>query len=162
LGRQTDGSDDVLQHFDSIMRLKARYCHLMDKKHWEEFATLFDGDATFRSIFPPTADDQEVSDRASRVSEGRGEIVQNVRSDLDGVISSHHANCADLHMTGNLTAEGRWSLFFLQNDGNVCGYGFYEDEFVCLPDGWHFRSITVDIRRLFTLPGQQVVPIPNF
>jgi hypothetical protein len=153
-------SDDVLLHFDAIARLKARYCHSMDRKDWDEFATLFDRNASFRSIFPP-AGEQDVADRASRLSEGADEIVQNVRSDLEGVTSSHHANCPDLRMTGNLTAWGRWSLLFLQNDGNVCGYGFYEDEFIWLAGSWHFRSITVDIRRLFTLPGQQFDPMPS-
>ena len=149
------GRDDLVA-LEEIRRLKARYCHLMDRKDWDAFGALFVEDASLTNLMPAVAAPDGSEHRPRRTTHGREAIVASVRDHLAGVLPSHHADTPDIQRTGPTTATGTWSALFLQGPGSIWGYGFYEEEYVLGPTGWRFADVVVDVRCLFGTPSSAV------
>ena len=63
------------------------------------------------------------------------------------VLTVHHGHNAEIDLTGDTTATGRWALndyvLNTQTNKGTRGYGHYEDEFVKADGGWKMKKVTV-------------------
>jgi hypothetical protein len=125
-----DEADELtlLVDLEQIKSLKARYCHLMDRQRWSEWAELYTADA---ELFPGEG----------RRLVGGNEIAEFARETLAGVKTSHHATTPDIEFIGPSTARATWAVQFVQEGGRLRGYGFYEDQLEKLDGRWLFRTV---------------------
>ncbi len=122
-----------LQEFleiEEIKRLKYAYMRCVDRKLWDEMATLFVPEAT-------------CSYSAGHYShQGRDEIVAWLRKGMDkpGFHSTHSVHQPEIRLTGPDTATGVWKLEdqVLDTDYDIVisGAAFYEDHYVKRGERW--------------------------
>ena len=115
---------------EEIKRLKYAYMRCVDRKLWDEMATLFVPEAT-------------CSYSAGHYSyEGRDAIVAWLRKGMDrpGFHSTHSVHQPEIRLTGPDSATGVWKLedYVLDTDHDIVisGAAFYEDRYVKRSAGW--------------------------
>ena len=109
---------------EEIKRLKYAYMRCVDRKLWDEMATLFVPEAT-------------CSYSAGHYHyEGREAIVAWLRKGMDkpGFHSTHSVHQPEIRLTGPDTATGVWKLedYVVDTDHDIVisGAAFYEDRYV--------------------------------
>jgi SnoaL-like domain len=119
-----------LLEIEEIKRLKYAYMRCVDRKLWDEMATLFVPEAT-------------CSYSAGHYShEGRDAIVAWLRKGMDrpGFHSTHSVHQPEIRLTGPDTATGVWKLedYVLDTDHDIVisGAAFYEDSYVKRGTRW--------------------------
>ena len=115
---------------EEIKRLKYAYMRCVDRKLWDEMATLFVPEAT-------------CSYSAGHYShEGRDAIVAWLRKGMDrpGFHSTHSVHQPEIRLTGLDTATGVWKLedYVLDTDHDIVisGAAFYQDRYVKRDAHW--------------------------
>lgn len=108
---------------EEIKRLKYAYMRCVDRKLWDEMATLFVPEAT-------------CSYSAGHYShQGRDEIIAWLRKGMEkpGFHSTHSVHQPEIRLTGPDTASGTWKLedYVLDTDHDIVisGAAFYEDRY---------------------------------
>jgi len=122
----------TLEDIEEIKRLKCRYWRCLDRKLWAEMEECFARRAT--ADYGP-----------SFRFRGRKSIVAFLRQFLgrDSVTTFHMGHNAEIEMTGEGRARGRWVLndFFIVEPGTKRrGWGFYDDEYVKEDGQWKKKS----------------------
>ena len=136
---------------DEIIRLRARYCHLLDHKDWDGFAELFAADAVLRTGL---AGGPEVVERR-----GRTAIAEFVRERMGSAASSHQVSAPDIQVLAEDRAQGTWAVHYLQEGNRLTGYGFYHDEYVKQDGRWLIQRVTLETTiRFGTLVSLNPVP----
>jgi uncharacterized protein (TIGR02246 family) len=120
---------DLLE-IEAIKQLKYAYMRCVDKKLWDEMATLFVPEAT-------------CSYSAGHYTyEGRDAIVAWLRKGMDkpGFHSTHSVHHPEIRLTGPAEATGVWKLedYVLDTDYDIVisGAAFYEDRYVKRDGRW--------------------------
>ena len=115
---------------EEIKRLKYAYMRCVDRKLWDEMATLFVPEAT-------------CSYSAGHYShEGRDAIVAWLRKGMDrpGFHSTHSVHQPEIRLTAPDAATGVWKLedYVLDTDHDIVisGAAFYEDRYVKRDAHW--------------------------
>jgi uncharacterized protein (TIGR02246 family) len=115
---------------EAIKQLKYAYMRCVDKKLWDEMATLFVPEAT-------------CSYSAGHYQyEGRDAIVAWLRKGMDkpGFHSSHSLHQPEIRLTGPDSATGVWKLedYVVDTDYDIVisGAAFYEDRYVRRDGRW--------------------------
>jgi ketosteroid isomerase-like protein len=134
----TDGFAD----WTAIASLKARYCRLLDGKHWAEFASLFTEDV----VFDATAS-------GGPLMEGRAAAVARIHASIDSAVTVHQVHSPEISIDGD-TATAIWAMqdrLRWPNGRLLDGAGHYHERYVRTQDGWkiaHSRltRLFVDIR----------------
>lgn len=111
-----------------IAQLRARYCHLLDDRRWEEFVDLFTEDGSFtglEAVCGRAALLDFFSNRVPRLAQQFWHFCTNGTIELDGD-----------------TATGRISMEYLSvTDGvSYVSAGHYDDVLVRQDGRWRFRS----------------------
>jgi hypothetical protein len=122
---------------DAIEQLKYAYLRTLDLKLWDEFASL---------MVPGTT-----GAYADLVFGSRDELVDYMRGQLSGDITTfHQVHHPEVTVEGD-TARGRWYLhdkvFVPAYDLALEGAAFYDDRMVRTPEGWKFDQVSY--RRTF-------------
>jgi hypothetical protein len=127
---------------EAIKQLKARYCLLLDLKHWDEWRALFTEDARFEGIpYPP-----DIS---------RDDFVARLSARLEPLTTIHQVHNGAVELTGPTTARGLWAMFDdlegkeqPENDEfpRRFGYGYYEEEY--RKDGGEWRIAFLRLTRI--------------
>ncbi len=119
-----------LLEIEEIKQLKYAYMRCVDRKLWDEMATLFVPEAT-------------CSYSAGHYShEGRDAIVAWLRKGMDrpGFHSTHSVHQPEIRLIGPDTATGVWKLedYVLDSDHDIVisGAAFYEDRYVKRSARW--------------------------
>jgi uncharacterized protein (TIGR02246 family) len=120
---------DLLE-IEAIKQLKYAYMRCVDKKLWDEMATLFVPEAT-------------CSYSAGHYTyEGRDAIVAWLRKGMDkpGFHSTHSVHHPEIRLAGPAEATGVWKLedYVLDTDYDIVisGAAFYEDRYVKRDGRW--------------------------
>lgn len=87
-----------LRDIEALKQLKARYCHLLDARRWQDVGALFSADATCDYDFLGSF-------------RGREEIIQKFLAPLDGWVSfmAHMVHNPVIEVHGD-AASGSWYL----------------------------------------------------
>jgi len=111
-----------------IGQLRARYCHLLDDRRWEEFVELFTEDGVFAGL-------EAVTGRAALLD------FFGVRFPKTTEQFWHFCTNGTVALDGD-TATGRISLEYLSVAGGVsyASAGHYDDVLVRQNGRWRFRS----------------------
>lgn len=112
----------------AITQLRAQYCHLLDARQWDAFASLFTEDGYFEGV-----------DKA----EGRDGIHRFFSQDVQLIAEHfwHFCSNGTCQIEGN-RAHGRISMEYLSvTDGvSYISAGHYDDEFQRIDGQWKFHS----------------------
>ncbi len=126
-------SDDL----ELLRTLKARYFRYLDTKRWSEWGELFAPEAIFI---------RDSTRLAPMV--GRDEIVETVRTMLEGVVTVHHGHMPELALQAPDRATGIWSMedLLITRAGPLTGrvmhgFGHYFEEYRKSDGVWRFVSI---------------------
>jgi hypothetical protein len=118
----------TLEDIESIKRLKCKYWRCLDRKLWRELTECFARGAT--------------ADYGPRLRfRGRKAIVAFLKQSLgpDSVTTFHMGHNAEIEVTGEDRARGRWVLndfFIMQPTTKRRGWGFYDDEYIKEDGRW--------------------------
>lgn len=117
-----------LEDVDAINQLRARYCHLLDERAWDEFVDLFTPDGSFRGLAEANGHDELKTffgKTVPRLGEGFWHFCTNGTIDVDGD-----------------RATGRISMEYLSVKQGVSyvSAGHYDDVLVRVGDQWKFKS----------------------
>jgi len=93
------GLEEILD-IHEILRLKARYCRVMDEKKWHEWHNIFTPDAIL--IVPEV-------ENCSRVT-GVDAIIEFVSSRLKNAVTIHQLHAPEIEITSEDSARGIWAL----------------------------------------------------
>jgi SnoaL-like protein len=134
---------------EDIERLKARYCRLLDGKHWDEWGELFTDDARLTR-----------SPDGEEVIEGRPAIVDRVRRKLAGAATVHQVSMPDIEIVAVApamrmtapeersnrrgTARGVWGVTASTETptASTTRWGHYEETYELGADGkWRIASL---------------------
>ncbi len=111
-----------------IIRLRARYCHLLDDMQWDDFVDLFTEDGVFEGL--------------SKVS-GHQEIMRFFSQDVPKVAEQfwHFCTNGTVQVDGD-TATGRISMEYISisNGVSYTSAGHYDDVMVRENGVWKFKS----------------------
>jgi hypothetical protein len=124
---------------EEIKRLKARYCHLLDGKRWEEWGELFTDEARMHLG----------SGDAAAVLAGRTAIVARVSDVLRDVVTVHQALLPDISVSGPRSAVASWGTFSITargSDGEASEHrwGRHDDHYELGDDGrWRIASLVM-------------------
>jgi hypothetical protein len=128
-----------LRDLEAIRSLKARYCHLVDGRRWDELAELWTDDAVCDYGF------------FGRY-EGPEEIVRRFFGELVDSVSSfmvHMVHNPLIELDGD-RATGRWYLTAQTTiqpaNQAVWVMGFYDDEFRRVDGTWKIRSLAFEFQ----------------
>jgi len=142
----TDHTEPVqrLIAIEEIKQLKARYFRFLDTKRWDEWGSVF---ATDVVMDVPEAD---------MVVTGRAEVVDFVRSALEGTRTAHHGHMPEIEITGADTGRGTWAMFdyveWPSAEGEprvgLNGYGHYLDEYVREDGQWRIARTRLERLRV--------------
>lgn len=126
---------------EAIRTVKAKYCHHIDHKEWDDYANLFTVDATLDV-------DQSVSTRGRapnpqpRVT-GRAAIRAFLPQLLDEADTVHQVHIPIIDFTGPQSANVVWAMedivrmpgFYLE------GRGYYRETYVVEDGAWRIASL---------------------
>jgi len=142
----TDHTEPVqrLIAIEEIKQLKARYFRFLDTKRWDEWGSVF---ATDVVMDVPEAD---------MVVTGRAEVVDFVRSALEGTRTAHHGHMPEIEITGADTGRGTWAMFdyveWPSAEGEprvgLNGYGHYLDEYIREDGQWRIARTRLERLRV--------------
>jgi uncharacterized protein (TIGR02246 family) len=124
--------EDLVDDFEAIRQLKARYFRTMDTKDW----------AGMRRVF---ADDVVIDTTGSGgdVMTGADEFMAYLSQALDGAITVHHGHMPEIDVTSETTATGIWALHdtIWWPDGTLLrGYGHYHETYEKSAGRWLIKT----------------------
>jgi uncharacterized protein (TIGR02246 family) len=125
----------VVDDFEAIRQLKARYFRTMDTKNWAEMRRLFADDAVI-----------DTTGSGGRLVEGADEFMTFLRESLAGVVTVHHGHMPEITITSPSTAAAVWALqdMLIWPDGSrMQGYGHYHDTYEKIDGSWLIRTSTL-------------------
>ncbi len=144
-----EDSVDRLLELEEIKQLKARYCRFVAKEDWKGFKNLFSEDLQFITPDGYMHDGREVFMAFHEESLQKPKVW--------GVV---HVYSPEISMTGPHSAKGLWAMEDVHvwpgGDGPPVGhhgYGYYDEDYVRLADGWRFKRIQVIYDRVDPLEG---------
>lgn len=120
-----------LEDIEAIKKLKINYWNSVDNKLWEELADCFAEESVLEVPLLPRY-------------EGRDAIVGFIKESMEDATSAHQGHNADIEITGDATAKGKWALNdYVEFPGNAFfkGYGHYEEEYVRVNGRWTIGSL---------------------
>ena len=128
-----------LKDIDAIKRLKARYCHLVDSRSWDELATLWTDDATCDyGFFGKYSGPDEIVTRFFR------ELVSSTSSFM-----AHMVHNPVIDVEGD-SASGAWYLTAQTTiqpaNQAVWVMGIYRDRFRRVEGEWKIESIQFEFK----------------
>ena len=140
---------------ESIRRLKARYCRLLDSEDFAGFRSLFTADARF---WVPAGDYADPEAFVAGVVERRR--IAEVRS-------VHHVLMPELELLSGTTACGIWAMFDYidraSRDGTretFQGYGHYFESYRVERGEWRISSLRLTRIRM-DFVGEERPPFPD-
>jgi hypothetical protein len=127
----------ALLEIESIKRLKARYCRLLDAKDWEAWRGIFADDLL-----------SDTSGAGGRVIHGADEFVAFTRKNLKkpAQVTVHQVHAPEIELTSETTARGVWALedvVRLAPGVNLRGYGHYHETYEKVDGQWRITSSTL-------------------
>jgi SnoaL-like domain len=133
--------DDVrwLLDLEQIKVVKARYCRLLDLKLWQEWRELFTDDLVVDvtgSVPPPNERFDSADSWVGFVSGAMAEAK-----------SVHHVHQPEVNRVDANKAAGSWAVFDYVEYGTGAtttgfrGYGYYDETYRRLSDGWRIASM---------------------
>ena len=124
----------TLLEIESIKKLKARYCRLLDTKDWAAWRTLF-------------ADDflSDTSEAGGRLITGADEFVTFTRKNIgrSSQPTVHQVHAPEIELTSATTARGVWALndvVRLAPGLNLNAYGHYHETYEKIDGQWRIKS----------------------
>jgi uncharacterized protein (TIGR02246 family) len=127
----------ALREIESIKRLKARYCRLLDAKDWEAWREIFADDLV-----------SDTSKAGGKVIHGADEFVAFTRKTLKkpSQVTAHQVHAPEIELTSETTARGVWALedvVRLAPGVNLRGYGHYHETYEKVDGQWRITSSTL-------------------
>jgi len=141
-----------LYDLEQIKQLKARYCRFVDTKQWSRLTNLFAPDTRFDG-FGSAPTGATVAD-----------FIAGISQRLAHVVSIHHCHTPEITLTSETTARGIWPMVdYLQfppdqppreapDSIGFVGWGYYEEEYRKVDDGWRFTFLRLARQRIDPLP----------
>jgi hypothetical protein len=156
------GASERLLEIEAIKRLKARYFRLLDTKQWGEWRLQFCDDCVFEGTSAKFADADEFVDGVSR----NHAVTRTV----------HHGHMPEIELLSASTARGIWSMMDYvswpkdsplsrssvhEGMWGFLGYGYYQEEYRKVSDGWRISHLRLTRLRVDPLTGESVEPLPG-
>ena len=138
---------------NAIRRLVSLYCDAVARKDPDAIAGLFTPDARV-----------QIADLPERV--GRREIVEGLRRTMSAFSYLHQKCDTGLIDVDGASARARLGVIEANRSNGADSlnmiFGFYEDEFKLLEEGWRFhrRKFTLQFRSV--LPASEIQQFPDF
>jgi hypothetical protein len=139
--RRATRRDDAVMSTDrradvaAIDELKSRYCHAVDRKRWDDLA----------SVFTPDAELHKVVDGVAAVTRSRDTIVGTISTNLATMPTMHYATNPLVTFTGPDEAEGSWCALYMNGETGSTGHGWYDDRVVRVDGTWRIARLTLTI-----------------
>ena len=139
--RQGDGQLAELLALEALKRLKACYCYGIDQQDWQLWR---------EQVFAPGASMSVPS--IGKTVTGVEPIITWVKERWTDMISVHHAHMPDLEILSSTDARGRWAMddrLYRRSAPNepyrlmLHGFGYYDEIYVRLDNGWRILSTTL-------------------
>lgn len=127
----TDRAADVA----AIEACKARYCHAVDRKRWDDLAAVFTEDAELHKVV----------DGVASITRSRTTIVETISTNLATVPTMHYATNPLVRFVGDDEAEGSWCALYTNGASGSTGHGWYDDRLVRVDGAWHIARLTLTI-----------------
>ena len=123
-----------LVEIESLKRLKARYCRLLDAKDWTAWRQIFADDFV-----------SDTSTAGGKVIEGADEFVAFTRGNLKkpSQVTAHQVHAPEIELTSPTTAHGIWALedvVRLAPGINLRGYGHYHETYEKVDGQWLIKT----------------------
>jgi hypothetical protein len=133
-------TNNELQEMEEIRQLKSRYFRLMDTKNFDDWSSCFTADVKARYEGAPRFSASMPTDIQIQ---GRGALLDGVRSLLENAVSTHQGFMPELEMLDGKTASGIWAMYdrVLLPSCDFRGWGHYHEEYVKESLGWKIKSI---------------------
>ena len=133
-------TSDKFQEMEDIRQLKSRYFRLMDTKKFDDWSSCFTEDVKAHYEGAPRFSASMSSDIQI---DGRGALVDGVRSLLENAVSTHQGFMPELEILSEKKASGVWAMYdrVLLTSCDFRGWGHYHEEYVKESSGWKIKSI---------------------
>jgi hypothetical protein len=112
-----------LVSLEEIRSLQSRYCLHLDRKQWDELASVFAPDARL-----------ELNDRDDSPTTPE-RIVGFIAAALPTIQTSHHATCSNVELIDDDHAHGLWEAMYAAEGGPI-SFGFYDNDFRRVDGVW--------------------------
>ena len=122
----------MMDDFEAIRQLKARYFRTMDTKDWDGMRAVFADDLVI-----------DTSESGGGVVEGADEFMAFLRETLADVVTVHHGHMPEISLTSSTTATGVWAMEDMlrwPNGMELHGYGHYHETYAKSGDTWRIAS----------------------
>ena len=143
---------------EAIKDVKARYCHHIDLKEWDDYANLFTEDATLDV-------DQSVSTRGRAPNPqpqfiGRAAIRAFMPQLLDNADTVHQVHTPIIELTSATTAKAIWAMEdIVKMPGfHLEGRGHYRETYRLADGKWRIASLHLTRTWLDILEGGEAGP----
>ena len=148
-----DSSLATLAAESAIRRLVSLYCDAVARRDPDAVAVLFTPDARVR-----------IADLPERV--GQQEIVEGLRRTMSAFSYLHQKCDTGLIDVNGGSARARLGVLEANRTNGADGlnliFGFYEDEFMRLEDGWRFHRRTFTLQFRTVVPTSEIQQLPEF
>lgn len=154
--------DVTWQDIEKIKSLKSEYFYWLDMKQWDRLRMLFADDVRFEG-FPFAMEDADA-------------WVDGVRHFFTGVVTQHRGSMPRFQQMTDDRVRGTWSMIdyltwepdsrtyrgiSIPGMYGICGYGYYEEEYVRTTEGWRIAFMRLTRVRIDPLTGTHV-PSPAY
>ena len=126
---------EALTALDQIHQLKARYCHAVDRKRWDDLARIFAVDAELHKT---------VNGNTS-ITRTRETIVHTISTNLAAKPTMHYATNPIISFASSVEAEGTWCALYMNGADGSTGHGWYDDRFVLVDEQWLIARLSLTI-----------------
>lgn len=124
-----------LVDIEEIKQLKAKYCQYLDRKMWDEFASIWLADAElFTDHAGPT-----------NLLAGRDAIVSTIRGNLANVPVQHYATNPIIELTSSSEATGSWCALYMNGNTKRTGHGHYHERYEKHDGRWLYRRLELHV-----------------
>jgi len=147
---------------EAIKHLKARYFRFLDTKRWDEWRLQFCDDCVFEGISTTFADADD--------------FVAGIARQHARTRTVHHGHTPEIELLTATTARGIWAMadyvtwppdeplasWAVDDEMHgFVGYGYYEEEYRRVIDGWRIARLRLTRIRVDPLRGPAAEPLPN-
>ncbi len=126
---------DEMNNHHRIETLKARYCHAIDRKRWDDLGRIFTSDAELHKT---------VAGNTS-ITRTSNSIVQTIRTNLGAKPTMHYATNSIITLTSSTDAHGSWCALYMNGSDGSTGHGWYDDRFVLRDGAWLIERLSLTI-----------------
>lgn len=146
----------MVDEFEAIRQLKARYCRYLDTKDIDAWRGVFTPDVAVKLDLAVSTGGADPMTSPEIV--GVEQFVPVVLAGIAGAATMHHCHTPEITLTSATTATGIWAMadWLIYPDGReLHGAGHYHETYRKQDDQWYIASLHL------TRTIQQVTGIPE-